>query len=422
MKVNWMTCIRVGVTVLALYVIIHYWDKVFHLAGLGLSAAMPLLVGCVIAYVVNILMSRYEIFYEKLFLRKEAGKAAEKTKEEQMKETTDPEEVGNQEETKPAKPRKSVAFALKRPICMVLAFLTLILVIVLIVYMIIPELGACILLLLDRVPDAIDAAFAWLSENTNISKAVQYLAGESSFINNQSIDWEGVVKKGADILLNGVGGAMESIVSVVSAVCSTTVTFFIGIIFSIYILSSKEKLGRNLRTLMNTYLGEKLPAKITYVVDVVHNCFRNYIVGQCTEAVILGVLCIVGMSLLKLPYAGMIGTLVGFTALIPVAGAYIGAVVGAFMIFTESPIQAVIFIVFLVILQQLEGNLIYPKVVGSSIGLPGIWVLAAVTIGGGIMGIGGMLLGVPLTAAIYQLIKNDVKKRNTAETSSIAES
>ena len=166
---------------------------------------------------------------------------------------------------------------------------------------------------------------------------------------------------------------------------------------------------------MNTYLGKKFPGKITNVIDVIHNSFRNYIVGQCMEAVILGVLCILGMSILKLPYASMIGTLVGFTALIPVAGAYIGAVVGAFMIFTVSPIQAVIFVVFLVILQQLEGNLIYPKVVGSSIGLPGIWVLAAVTIGGGIMGVGGMLLGVPLTAAAYQLIKNDVKKRNARE-------
>lgn len=407
MKANWMICVRVGVTVLVLYVIIHYWDKVFHLAGLGLSAAMPLLVGCVIAYVVNILMSRYEIIYQKLFMKRSTDRS-EAQPEIQAEES----EEAPQEGESQAKPKSSIAASIKRPLCMILAFLTVILVIVLIVYMILPELGACILLLLDRLPDAIDTAFAWIQENTELTK---YLAGESSFIYNQSIDWENVVKKGADILMNGVGGAMESIVSVVTKVCSTTVTFFIGIIFSIYILSSKEKLGRNIRTLMDTYLGEKLPGKIMYVVDVVHNCFHNYIVGQCMEAVILGVLCIVGMSLLKLPYASMIGTLVGFTALIPVAGAYIGAVVGAFMIFTVSPIQAVIFVVFLVILQQLEGNLIYPKVVGSSIGLPGIWVLAAVTIGGGILGIGGMLLGVPLTAAVYQLLKNDVRKRNQVE-------
>lgn len=402
MKVNWMTYVRVGTTVLVLYLIIHYWDKAVQLAGLGLGAAMPLLMGCVIAYVVNILMSKYETFYEKLFMRKKE----EDVEEEQTQESQEDKQL------EPARPKKSIAAAIKRPLSMVLAFFTLILVIVLIIYMILPELRDCILLLLDQLPDAIDTIFAWLQENTDISK---YLLGESSFINNQAIDWESVVRKGADILVNGVGGAMESIVSMVTKVCSATVTFFIGIIFSIYILSSKEKLGRNIKTLMNTYLGEKIPGKIMYVVDVIHNSFRNYIVGQCVEAVILGILCIIGMSLLKLPYASMIGTLVGFTALIPVAGAYIGAVVGAFMIFTVSPIQAVVFVVFLMILQQLEGNLIYPRVVGSSIGLPGIWVLAAVTVGGGIMGVGGMLLGVPLTAAIYQLIKNDVKKRNTAE-------
>ena len=128
----------------------------------------------------------------------------------------------------------------------------------------------------------------------------------------------------------------------------------------------------------------------------------------CLEAVIIGVLCALGMGLLRLPYATMVGALVGFTALIPVAGAYIGAGVGAFMILTVAPIKAVIFLVFLVILQQLEGNLIYPKVVGSSLGLPGIWVLAAVTVGGGIMGIGGMLLGVPLAAAAYRILRDEV--------------
>ena len=139
-------------------------------------------------------------------------------------------------------------------------------------------------------------------------------------------------------------------------------------------------------------------------------CIRD----RCTEAVILGLLCMLGMMLFRLPYASMVGTLVGFTALIPVAGAYIGAGVGAFMIFTVSPMQALLFLIFLSILQQLEGNLIYHRVVGSSIGLPGIWVLAAVTIGGGVLGIGGMLLAVPLAAACYQMLRNDVIRRSAA--------
>ena len=135
-------------------------------------------------------------------------------------------------------------------------------------------------------------------------------------------------------------------------------------------------------------------------------------VGQCTEAVILGLLCMAGMLLLGFPYATMVGTFIGFTALIPVAGAYIGAGVGAFMIFTVSPVKALLFLLFIAVLQQLEGNLIYPRVVGASIGLPGVWVLAAVTVGGGVLGVAGMLLAVPLAAAAYQMLREDVRRRN----------
>ena len=138
------------------------------------------------------------------------------------------------------------------------------------------------------------------------------------------------------------------------------------------------------------------------------DCFHRFIVGQCTEAVILGVLCIIGMSILRIPYALMIGTLMGFTALIPIVGGLIGAGVGAFLILMESPVKALIFIIFVIILQQVEGNLIYPKVVGSTIGLPGLWVLAAVTVGGGVFGIPGMLVGVPVVATLYRLVREDI--------------
>ena len=162
---------------------------------------------------------------------------------------------------------------------------------------------------------------------------------------------------------------------------------------------------------MRIYLPAECSRKIFVVLDILNTSFRSFIIGQCVEAVVLGVLCMLGMLLFRLPYAAMIGALVGFTALIPVAGAYIGAGVGAFMILTVSPVKAAGFLVYIVVLQQLEGNLIYPRVVGSSIGLPGLWVLAAVTVGGSLFGIGGMLIGVPLTAAVYQLIRRDVKRR-----------
>ena len=197
-----------------------------------------------------------------------------------------------------------------------------------------------------------------------------------------------------------------------SATVSTAFTAVVSIIFSIYLLLGKEKLGRQISLVMKTYLKPAWYSHLVYFLETLHSCFRRFVVGQCTEAVILGLLCMGGMMLLRFPYASMVGALIGFTALIPVAGAYIGAGVGAFMIFTVSPFQSLLFLIFIAILQQLEGNLIYPKVVGSSIGLPGIWVLAAVTIGGGVLGIGGMLLAVPLAAALYQMLRVDVARRN----------
>ena len=219
------------------------------------------------------------------------------------------------------------------------------------------------------------------------------------------------LKKVFDLVMTGAGGFFTSVVSVIAGLFGTVTQFLIGTIFAIYLLSSKERLAAQVDGLMRAYLKPQTRAHILYMADTVNQTFSSFIVGQVTEAVVIGMLCALGMLLLRMPYAVMTGTVVGVTALIPVVGAYIGAAVGAFMVFTVNPVQAVVFVVFLVILQQLEGNLIYPKVVGSSIGLPGIWVLAAVTVGGGVLGIGGMLLGVPLTASVYRLLGADVKTR-----------
>ena len=162
---------------------------------------------------------------------------------------------------------------------------------------------------------------------------------------------------------------------------------------------------------MNVYLKPRRAAAIRHVLKTLNECFRSYIVGQCLEALILGALCTLGMLVFRFPYAVMVGTLVGFTALIPIAGAYIGAFVGAFMIFTVDPLKALLFLVYIVVLQQIEGNLIYPHVVGSSVGLPSIWVLAAVTLGGKLMGVAGMLFFIPLCSVLYALFRGYVKDR-----------
>lgn len=369
MKLEWKSCFRLGATVFLTFLAIHYWSSLTGLIGVLFSAASALIIGCVIAYVLNILMS----FYEKHYFPKNQSKAVEKS---------------------------------KRVVCMLAAMVTLVAVVVLIIGLVLPELAACIRLLIAEIPEAIDSAVAWLEETGLLATVMT----EDAVASLMSINWQEKMTELISVLAAGVGGVAQVAVGAVSATVSVVAQFVIGLIFAIYLLIGKETLGGQVNRLMEHYLKPAWNEKIRYVVGIFDNSFHKFIVGQCIEAVVLGVLCIIGMTILRLPYAMMIGTLIGFTALIPVAGAYIGAGVGAFMILTVSPVQALIFLVFVVVLQQLEGNLIYPKVVGSSIGLPGVWVLAAVTIGGGIMGIPGMLLGVPTVASVYQLIRNDLNK------------
>ena len=365
MKIEWKTCFRVGTSIFLLYLIIFYWKNVAALISSLFSAAAPLLIGFVIAYVLNILMS----FYEKHFFTKS---------------------------------KQNVIIKSRRPLCMIAAFVTLIAIIALILRLVIPQLSSCLQLIFNSLPTSINALvegldrFHLLPENI-----VQVLS---------SADWKSKIGEYIHVLTSGVGNVMDMVINTISVVFSGIVTILLSTIFSIYLLVGKESLRRQCNRVMKRYLKPSWYDKTIYLLSVFNDCFHRYIVGQCTEAVILGLLCMAGMLLLRLPYAAMIGALVGFTALIPVAGAYIGAGVGAFMIFTVSPLKAVIFLIFIVVLQQVEGNLIYPRVVGSSMGLPAIWVLAAVTIGGGIMGIFGMLLGVPIAAAIYRLLREDVNR------------
>lgn len=369
MKIEWKSCFRLGVTVFLTFLAIYYWSKLTGFIGALFDAASALILGCVIAYVLNILMS----FYEKHYFMKSQDSRIQKS---------------------------------KRIVCMLAAILSLVAVVALIVGLVLPELSACIRLLIAEIPPAMNHVISWMEENGLLAMVMS----EEAITSLTAINWQEKMTELMSVLATGVGGVAQVAVGAVSATISGMAKFLIGLIFAIYLLIGKETLGVQLNRLMEHYLMPSWNETIRYITKIFDNSFHKFIVGQCIEAVVLGVLCILGMTILRLPYAMMIGTLIGFTALIPVAGAYIGAGVGAFMILTVSPVQALIFLVFVVILQQLEGNLIYPKVVGSSIGLPGVWVLAAVTIGGGLMGIPGMLLGVPTVAAIYQLVKSDLDK------------
>ena len=353
------------------FLVIRYWDNLEGAIKVGISAGAPLIIGCAMAYVINILMRFYEEWYDKLFKLK-------------------------------------VSLKIKRIVCLILAFLSLFGIVALIVNLVLPELINCIASFIRLIPGALQMVVDIVGEEQILSMFPDLKNGFD--FANISTQVEQLIKT----VLGGVGGAVDSIVSAVSSVVSIVVNVVIGLIFSLYVLLDKEGLGRRCKTVITTYFS-KASKKIFYVLDVLDESFHSFIVGQCIEAVILGALCIIGMWLFKFPYAVMIGVFIGFTALIPIAGAYIGAAVGAIMILTVSPLQAVQFLIFIVVLQQIEGNLIYPKVVGESIGLPGIWVLTAITIGGGVLGVGGMLLAVPLFAAGYRLLKEDVVKRTPEE-------
>ena len=364
-KIENKTLMKIALAVIGVYLVIHYWSRISGVAGTVISAASPLLFGFAVSYPLNILME----FYERHWFPKSKKPFVQKS---------------------------------RRPVCLAGAIITVVGIIALIGFLIVPQLINCIKLLIADVPAAVSMLVEKLKTIDFISKDI---------INTiSSIDWKSRVSDIIGTITSGIGSAMDVAVTAVTSVFSVVANVVLGLIFALYLLLEKNRLVLQVKKVTKKYIPEKCLGKSNHFLAVLNDCFRRFIVGQCTEAVILGTLCTIGMMILKLPFAAMIGALVAFTALIPIVGAFIGAGVGAFLILLESPVKALIFLAFIVILQQLEGNLIYPKVVGSSIGLPGIWVLAAVTIGGGVMGIWGMLIGVPLTAALYRLIKEDVNR------------
>lgn len=366
MQMEWKNCLKLGVTAFLFYLAVHYWEPLMGIVKQLVGAATPIIAGLVIAYIINILMA----FYEKRFFERTQNKMLQK---------------------------------IKLPACMLLAILSFVLIITLIMGLVVPELISCIRLLISDIPPAMEALLS--------SKFVQEIAPEDLYKQLNGIDWKTLMNDIFSVVTSGLGSTVGAVVTAVSTAASGVVSGVLAFIFSIYFLLGKETLLEQYRRLMKSYLPEKAVRKINYVTGVVNESFHRYIVGQFTEAIILGVLCALGMLVFRFPYAGMIGALIGFTALIPVAGAYIGGVVGFVMILTVSPIKAILFVVFLLVLQQLEGNLIYPKVVGGSLGLPAIWVLAAVTIGGALMGITGMVIGVPIAASAYRLVRDDMRRK-----------
>ena len=306
---------------------------------------------------------------------------------------------------------------LRRGLAIVLTLAAMVLVIMFVVELLIPQISKTIASLMQRIPAFIDRTSALLMAYMEENPEIQVWVMESFDL--KSLDWETILKDGLTFAGNQVATLMGGAVNVFGSVTSGIVNFVISAVFAMYCLGRKEILARQGRRILYSVLPEKRTDEIIRILRLTNSTFSNFISGQCLEAVILGCLFAVAMVIFGMPYAPLVSVVIAVTALIPVVGAFVGCVVGAFFILVDSPLQAVTFVAMFLVIQQLENNLIYPRVVGTSIGLPGMWVLLAVTVGGEIMGVGGMLVMIPLASVVYTLAReftsNRLSERNIPE-------
>lgn len=369
-KINkkWLiTFLFLLVVILAVF---RYWSNAEDTLATIWKAALPFIGGAMLAYVVNILMSGYEVAYQRLFTGPRARKFS-------------------------------------RSISMVLAYATFIILLLVLLGIVIPELVESVQGLVATAPKAIQNLIVAIQKNDWVQKNMTEYLG-------QDATRELTTKINAYMtqILTGIGSFLMGLLNSVTDIFSTLLNIFMALIFSLYVLGGKEELGRQFNRLLATYLPSMV-APFDNVRQIFHQSFRSFFIGQTTEAIILATLTFVGMLIFKFPYASTVSILVGFSAMIPVVGAYLGVTVGMVLIMTQSFSQALWFLVFIVTLQQFEGNLIYPRVVGNSVGLPGMWVIVAITIGGALGGIFGMLVAVPFFASCYKLIRQDVNRRQS---------
>lgn len=354
---------------------VTYIQEVFVMAGLAFGIVKPFLIGAAVAFVLNLPMTAIE---RHLF---------GKIRSERFKR-------------------------LQRPLSIVLALLAIVLVLLFVLLTVVPQLGKTITQLGNQIPVFINESILLLEK---LSKDYPQIEENFMAIANLKFDWEGMVGSIIGFLKNGAGVMLMSTVGMAGSIVSGVVNAFIALVFAIYILAQKEKLGSQFKRVMKAYLPEKRNQQALKVCGLLNQNFSRFITGQCLEAVILGGMFFVSMSLLRFPYALLVGVLIAFTALVPIVGAFVGCFVGAFLILVDDPLKALWFVILFLVLQQIEGNLIYPRVVGSSVGLPSIWVLAAVSIGGSMFGILGMLVFIPLLSTFYALLRENVNARNAKQ-------
>lgn len=298
--------------------------------------------------------------------------------------------------------KSKVLQKMARPVSMILVLIAVFGIVAIVMFILIPQLGETFANLGRSIQAFIPQIQEWAARLFNDNKEIM------DTVNNLEFDWNKIMDTGINFFKSGAGSVVDSTITAAKSIVSGLTTFFIAFVFAIYILLQKEKLGVQAKKVLFAFVRRGRAEATVEVLSLTYNTFSSFLTGQCVEAVILGSMFAVSMTILKLPYALLVGMLIAFTALIPIFGAFIGCGVGAFLIFMVDPMKALIFVVLFLVLQQIEGNLIYPHVVGNSVGLPSIWVLVAVSIGGSLMGVVGMLIFIPIVSVVYALFREIV--------------
>lgn len=359
--------------------VVWNWNSIMGLVGSIYKTLGPIINGAIFAYILNLLMVRYERLLSKLQVKMPFIKG------------------------------------LKRPVSMLLSLLTFVLAVIMILVLVLPQLSTAI----SRFIEVIPSVSTWLQKAVEEYDA--YFPQLQSLMSQLNINWGSLIQQSMTVLNSLSSNFLNITFTTITGVASNTINSILSLMVALYILGSKERLLLQAKRVIMAYLKPSHAQSFLDIIRLMNESFTNFFVGMTLEGIILGSLVTVAASIFNLPYAGMLGVIAGVMALIPIIGGYISAAVGTLMLLAVSPSQALFYLVMVIIIMQLEGNLIYPRVVGGSIGLPGLWVLVAFTVGGGLMGISGMILGIPLAATLYKLLGRDVLMREKRQTLTILE-
>ena len=355
------------------------WNSLMGLVGSIYKTLGPIINGAIFAYILNLLMVRYEGLLTKVQGQVPGVKS------------------------------------LKRPVSMFLSLLTFVLAVIMILVLVLPQLSTAI----SRFIEVIPGVSTWLQRA--IEEYDAYFPQLQTLMSQLNINWGSLIQQSMTVLNTLSSNFLNITFNTITGVASNTINSILSLMVALYILGSKERLLLQGKRVIMAYLKPSHAQTLLDIIRLMNESFTNFFVGMTLEGIILGSLVTVAASIFNLPYAGMLGVIAGVMALIPIIGGYISAAVGTLMLLAVSPSQALFYLVMVIIIMQLEGNLIYPRVVGGSIGLPGLWVLVAFTVGGGLMGISGMILGIPLAATLYKLLARDVLMREKRQTLTILE-